>query len=37
MIYDFAGFSNRPSDKALGQIDICFVKESGLLRQSNIW
>lgn len=37
VIYDFPGFSNRPIDGALGQIDICFVKEDGHLRQSHLW
>lgn len=37
VIYDFPGFSNRPMDGALGQIDICFVKENGYLRQSHLW
>lgn len=37
VIYDFPGFSNRPLDGALGQIDICFVKENGYLRQSHLW
>lgn len=36
-IYDFAGFANRPFDKALGQLDICFVKKESKLRQSNVW
>ena len=35
--YDFAGFGRRPYDGALGQCDICFVKESGSLRRSNKW
>ncbi len=37
VIYDFAGFTNRPIDMALGQLDICFVKEDSILRQSHGW
>ncbi len=37
VIYDFAGFSNRPLDRALGQVDICFVLENSPLRASNGW
>jgi FkbM family methyltransferase len=37
VIYDFGGFLRRPSDGALSQCDICFVKEYGLLRNSNQW
>lgn len=37
VIYDFAGFANRPMDKALGQLDICFVLENSLLRISQGW
>jgi FkbM family methyltransferase len=37
VIYDFPGFSNRPYDKALGQVDICFVKKDSFLRKSNAW
>lgn len=36
-VYDFSGFSRRPFDGALGQIDICFVKKNGLLKKSNDW
>ena len=36
-VYDFPGFSRRPYDGALGQIDICFVKKNGFLRQTNKW
>ena len=35
--YDFCGFLRRPFDNALGQCDICFVKENGILRISNKW
>lgn len=35
--YDFAGFLRRDYDGALGQCDICFVKENGFLRESNAW
>ncbi|ASU36290.1 FkbM family methyltransferase [Mucilaginibacter xinganensis] len=37
LVYDFAGFSRRPLDGALGQCDICFVKRDGFLRSSNEW
>jgi FkbM family methyltransferase len=37
VIYDFAGFANRPTDKALGQLDICFVLENSPLRSSQGW
>lgn len=37
VIYDFAGFTNRPMDMALGQLDICFVKEDSILRKSHGW
>ncbi|MCP9768226.1 FkbM family methyltransferase [Lacihabitans sp. LS3-19] len=37
VIYDFAGFANRPLDKALGQLDICFVLENSPLRQNHGW
>jgi FkbM family methyltransferase len=37
VIYDFAGFANRPMDKALGQLDICFVLENSPLRISQGW
>lgn len=32
VVYDFAGFARRPLDGALGQADVCFVRESGPLR-----
>ncbi|MGB3852034.1 MAG: FkbM family methyltransferase [Tunicatimonas sp.] len=35
--YDFAGFLRRPSDGALAQCDICFVRDKGALRRSNQW
>lgn len=35
--YDFPGFIRRPLDNALGQIDVCFVKEDGFLRASHSW
>ena len=35
--YDFPGFLRRPYDGALGQVDICFVKQGGLLRNSDSW
>jgi FkbM family methyltransferase len=37
VIYDFAGFANRPTDKALGQLDICFVLENSPLRSNQGW
>jgi FkbM family methyltransferase len=37
LVYDFPGFLRRPLDGALGQIDVCFVKQSGLLRKENLW
>ena len=37
VIYDIAGSLARPSDGAIGQMDICFVKRDGILRQSNQW
>jgi FkbM family methyltransferase len=37
LIYDFPGFSNRPFDKALGQIDVCFVKKDSFLRANKTW
>ena len=37
VIYDFAGFANRPLDHALGQLDICFVLENSSLRVNNGW
>ena len=36
-IYDLPGFLRRPSDGALGQMDIAFVKRSGFFRKSNKW
>jgi FkbM family methyltransferase len=37
VVYDFPGFLRRPYDGALGQCDVCFVKENGFLRTSNDW
>jgi FkbM family methyltransferase len=37
VIYDLLGFSNRPYDKALGQVDICFVKKDSFLRENRRW
>jgi FkbM family methyltransferase len=37
VVYDFPGFLHRPFDGALGQCDICFVKEQSFLRASNKW
>lgn len=36
-VYDFPGFSRRPFDGALGQIDIAFVKKDGFLKSSTEW
>jgi len=36
-VFDFPGFSRRPFDNALGQIDVCFVKKDSKLRSSNAW
>ena len=36
-IYDFPGFLRRPFDGALGQIDVCFAKRDGKLRNTNAW
>ncbi|MBI9052059.1 MAG: FkbM family methyltransferase [Anaerolineaceae bacterium] len=35
VVYDFIGGAIRPFDGALGQIDVAFVKENGVLRQSH--
>ena len=35
--YDFFGYMTRPSDGALGQIDVVFVKENGQFRASSKW
>ena len=35
VVYDFIGGAIRPLDGALGQIDIAFVKEYGVLRQDH--
>lgn len=37
VVYDFPSFLRRPLDGALGQCDVCFVKENGFLRKSNSW
>lgn len=37
LVYDFPGFLRRPADSALGQVDICFVKQDGVLRTTNQW
>ncbi len=37
VVYDFPGFLRRPSDGALGQCDICFVKQDGFLRKIKTW
>jgi FkbM family methyltransferase len=35
VVYDFIGGAIRPYDGALGQIDVAFVKENGVLRKSH--
>jgi hypothetical protein len=35
--YEFLEFLRRPSDGALGQVDVCFVKRDGILRAHNRW
>lgn len=37
VFYDIPWFLRRPYDGALAQMDVCFVKRKGLLRDSNIW
>ena len=37
LIDDIAGYIYRPSDGALGQLDIAFVKSESSLRKSNLW
>lgn len=37
VLYDFAGFSRRPYDGALGQCDVVFAKKNGLLTQYQQW
>jgi FkbM family methyltransferase len=36
-LYDISGFLRRPSDGALGQVDLAFVKADGMFRKSNEW
>ncbi len=36
-VYDFAGFMRRPLDGALGQVDVCFARVDGMLRQHTRW
>ena len=36
-IYDLCGFLRRPYDGAMAQIDVCFAKHDGILRNSNAW
>jgi FkbM family methyltransferase len=35
--YDFAGSLRRPHDGALGQTDVCFARQGGMLRASDRW
>lgn len=37
VVYDFPGFSRRPLDGALGQCDVCFVREHSFLRANTSW
>ncbi len=37
VLYDFLNMAHRPLDRALGQIDACFVRRDGLLRDSDRW
>lgn len=36
-LYDVPGFPRRPSDGALGQMDLAFAREKGILRSSSEW
>jgi FkbM family methyltransferase len=36
-VYDFGGSLRRPFDQALGQTDVCFARETGILRASDRW
>jgi FkbM family methyltransferase len=36
-LYDVPGFLRRPSDGALGQVDLAFARSNGLLRSSHRW
>jgi FkbM family methyltransferase len=36
-LYDVPGFLRRPSDGALGQMDLAFAKSNGVLRSSHKW
>jgi FkbM family methyltransferase len=35
--YDLGGSLRRPSDRALGQVDVCFARKSGILRATDRW
>jgi FkbM family methyltransferase len=35
--YDFAGLLRRPHDGALGQTDVCFARQGGMLRANDRW
>ncbi len=37
LAYDFPGFLRRPYDGTLGQVDVCFAKQDGVLRTTNRW
>ena len=36
-VYDLCGYLRRPFDGALGQVDLAFAREAGVLRNSNRW
>jgi len=35
--YDIFNFLARPTDGAVGQCDICFVKKQGMFRKTSLW
>jgi FkbM family methyltransferase len=35
--YDLGGSLRRPWDRALGQVDVCFARKSGVLRATDRW
>ncbi|MCB9421118.1 MAG: FkbM family methyltransferase [Ardenticatenaceae bacterium] len=37
VVYDFADLKHRPFDGALGQADVCFVKQDGVFTQHKRW
>lgn len=36
-VYDFGGWLRRPYDRALGQTDVCFARNTGVLRATDRW